>query len=315
MFEKVTFKEQRRGGLGVIGYDKKKEDDSLKSVYVAGTHNYLLIFSNKGKCYWLKVWQVPEGSRRSKGRPLVNFIEGIDKDERIATILPVTNFEDEEICIVLATKNGVVKKVDLQAFSNPRRKGIYAISIDEDDALIDTHLVSKGKQVMLFTRNGMAIRFDEGNVRAMGRTARGVKGISLREDDYVVHSEVVSGDENILVVCDKGFGKRSLVEDFRQTNRGGVGVKSIVTNDRNGLVIGALSVEDETSVIMMSQQGQSIRIRMDECRIMGRSTQGVKLSNLKDNDRIIAIQKVNEIDAEVDEATEAETAEAQTESE
>ncbi len=297
-----TFKEQRRGGTGIIGFDIKKAEDSLKELYVANTHDTILVFTTLGRCYWLKTWQIPEAGRRSKGRPLVNMLEDIQPNERISTVVKVSDFNEERY-VFMSTKLGVVKKTELNAFNNPRRKGIYALTIDEGDELIKAHLVTKGQQVMLFTDFGMAIRFDEENVRSMGRTARGVRGISLKEGQTVVASEVVNGDEQILVVCENGYGKRSPVEDFRKTQRGGVGVRSIITNDRNGKVVGALSTQDTDSVIMMSLQGQTIRFGMDDLRVMGRATQGVRLSQLKDGDKISCIQKIEEgQDVKVEEA-------------
>lgn len=299
-----TFKEQRRGGTGVIGFDLKKEHDILKSIYVANTHDTLMIFTSLGRCYWLKVWQIPEAGRRSKGKPLVNLLEDILPGEEIATILKVSDFTITGYSVFLSTVKGVVKKTELQAFSHQRKKGINAISIDEGDRLMNAHLVTEGEELMLFTRQGMAIRFDEDQVRDMGRTARGVRGISLKsENDAVVACEVVHGDEQILIVCENGYGKRSNVDDFRKTNRGGVGVRSIITNERNGLVLGALSIENEQSVLMMSKQGQTIRFGMEDLRVMGRATQGVRLANLKAGDAISAIQKIaqEEQDLEVPE--------------
>lgn len=293
-----TFREQRRGGQGVAGFDMKKETDALKDIYVATTHNYLLIFTTLGRCYWVKVWQVPETGRRSKGKPIISLLEDIQEGEKIAKILCIKGFEDNAY-IFMATKGGVVKKTELNAFSNPRRKGIYALVIDEGDELIAARLSHPGQQVMLFTRNGMAVRFDESQVRPMGRMARGVKGVTLRsETDRVVGCEVVNNDESILVVCENGFGKRSPVEDFRQTKRGGVGVRSIITSERNGLVVGALAVADQDGIVMMSAGGQTVRISMKDVRVMGRNTQGVKLVNLWENDVLVAIQRVDGTDPE-----------------
>lgn len=287
-----TFREQRRGGQGVAGMQMKREDDTIKGLYVASTHDYLLIFTNLGRCYWLKVWQIPESSRKSKGKPLINLLEDIQPNEKIATILRVSSFEDQA-CILMATRKGVVKKSELSNFSNPRRKGIWALDVDEGDEVVAARLVKEGQQVMIFTYLGMAVRFAEDKVRPMGRMARGVKGVTLRdENDYVVGCEVVNGDETILVVCENGFGKRSLVEDFRQTNRGGVGVRSIVTSERNGNVVGALCVSDTDGMVMMTSSGQTVRISMRELRVLGRNTQGVKLANLREDDRLVAIQKV-----------------------
>lgn len=287
-----TFREQRRGGQGITGLQLKREDDVIKGLYVASTHDYLLIFTNLGRCYWLKVWQIPEIGRKSKGKPLINLLEDLRTDEKIATVLRVSSFE-EEAFILMATKYAVVKKTLLNEFSNPRRKGIWALGIDEGDEVIAARLVKPSQQVMLFTYQGMAVRFDESKVRPMGRNARGVKGATLREEnDHIVGCEVVHGNESILVVCENGFGKRSPVEDFRQTNRGGVGVRSIITSERNGNVVGALNVTDDDGMVMMSASGQTVRISMRDLRVMGRNTQGVKLVNLKESDYLVAIQKL-----------------------
>ncbi len=289
-----TFREQRRGGQGVTGVTLKRDDDEIKGLYVAKTHNHLLLFTNLGRCYWLKVWQIPESSRKSKGKPLINLLEDIRSDEQVATVLRITSFE-EEGCILMATKKGVVKKTLLSEFSNPRRKGVWALDIDEGDEVVAARLVKPGQQVMLFTYNGMAVRFDEKNVRSMGRMARGVKGVTMRDEaDRIVGCEVVDGTESVLVVCENGFGKRSLVDEFRQTNRGGVGVKSIITSERNGNVIGALCVTDNDGMVMISAQGQTVRISMRDLRVLGRNTQGVKLVNLRDDDALLAIQKIAE---------------------
>ncbi|NDD57920.1 MAG: DNA topoisomerase (ATP-hydrolyzing) subunit A [Chlamydiae bacterium] len=288
-----TFREQRRGGQGVIGMEMKKEADTLKDVYVASTHDYIMIFTSLGRCYWLKGWQIPEGSRRSKGKPIINLLEDIQKDEKIAAVLRVKNFAAPESYILLCTRQGVVKKTELSAFDSPRRKGVYAINIDEGDEVIAARLTKEGQQVMLFTKDGMAVRFDQNQVRPVGRVARGVRGATLKnEQDGVVSCEVVNGNESLLVVCENGFGKRSLVEEFRQTNRGGVGVRSIIASDRNGKVIGAVSMTDNDSVLLMSNSGQTLRISMRDVRVMGRSTQGVRLANLQDDTKIVAVQKI-----------------------
>ncbi len=293
-----TFREQKRGGQGVTGMKFKKDEDCIKSIYVAHAHDHLLVFTSLGRCYWLKTWAIPEAGRQSKGKPLVNLLEDIKPQEKIAAILPVKDF-DSDSAIVMATTNGVVKKTLLKEFSKPRRTGIWAISIDEGDQLLAARLAEKSEQVMLFTAAGMAVRFDEDRVRAMGRTARGVKGVKLRDtDDRVVACEVVKGDESVLIVCEKGFGKRSNVEEFRHANRGGVGVRSIVTSERNGLVVSALCVTDDDSVLIMSSSGQTIRIPMDDVRVMGRNTQGVKLANMRDEDTVVAVQLIQGSDEE-----------------
>ncbi|EGK69257.1 DNA gyrase subunit A [Chlamydia abortus LLG] len=289
-----VFREQKRGGHGVSGFDMKKGSDFLKAVYSASTKDYLLIFTNFGQCYWLKVWQLPEGERRAKGKPIINFLEGIRPGEQLAAVLNIKNFENAGF-LFLATKHGVVKKVALDAFSNPRKKGIRALEIDDGDELIAAvHITSEEEKVMLFTRLGMAVRFPHDKVRPMGRTARGVRGVSLKnEKDRVVACQIVRDDQSVLVVCDNGFGKRSQVEDFRETNRGGVGVRSILINERNGDVLGAISVTDHDSILLMSAQGQAIRINMQDVRVMGRSTQGVRLVHVKEGDTLVAMEKLS----------------------
>lgn len=296
------FREQKRGGMGVTGFDIRREHDALKGLYVASTHDTLLIFTNLGRCYWLKVWQLPEGERKAKGKALINLLEDIQEGERIATILRTKEFLTDHF-VLLATRKGVVKKTELSNFSNPRRKGIRALEIDQDDELMAARLVKEGEEVMLFTHHGMALRFDQDKIRAMGRTARGVKGVTMRStEDRLVGCEVVEGNKEeeatILVVCENGFGKRSFVADFRKTNRGGLGVRSIITSERNGNVVGALSVTDNDGLVMMTQLGQTVRIGMRELRVMGRATQGVKLVNLKENDKLIVIEKLEGVETD-----------------
>ena len=300
-----TFKEQRRGGHGVVGMDKKREDDVIKDLYVVTTHDYLMIFTSLGRCYWLKAWQIPETGRRSKGRPLINLLEDFQEEEKIATVLRVPSFESPD-SVVMVTKQGTVKKTALKEYSNPRKKGVWALKIDEGDALIGAHIVNEKQQIMLFTSGGMAVRFESSKIRNIGRLARGVRGVSLKEDQIVVGCEAVDGSESVLVICENGFGKRTSVEDFRQTNRGGLGVRSIVTSERNGSVVGALKVNNEDGVLMMSSSGQTVRTNMKDLRIMGRNTQGVKLVNLKKGDVLVAVQKIEAIEG-VDEEAEDES--------
>jgi DNA gyrase subunit A len=290
-----SFREQKRGGHGVIGLDMKKESDSLKELYVASTHDYLLIFTTLGRCYWLKAWQIPEAGRRSKGRPIINLLEDLKKDERLSAVVRVKDFDDANKFILLTTLKGVVKKTELSAYSKPRKKGVFGINIDDDDRLMSARLVDDTQQIMLFTKNGMAVRFDSSIIRSIGRVARGVKGVTLKgEDDIVVASVIVQSDtESILVVCENGYGKRSKVSSFRQTNRGGVGVRSIITSKRNGFVVDAINAKDDDSVIFMSNLGQSIRISMRDVRVMGRSTQGVRLVHLRPDDKVLGIQKID----------------------
>lgn len=307
-----TFREQRRGGQGVSGMQFKKDDDLIKNLYIASTHDYLMFFTNFGRCYWLKVWQIPESGRKTKGKPMINLLEDLRPNERVAALLKVPNFE-EVAEVLMVTRKGVVKKTSLSEFSNPRRKGVWALDVDEGDEVVAVRLAKPEQQVMLFTYNGMAVRFDESNVRSMGRMARGVRGVKLKDvNDYIVGCEVVNGTETVLVVCENGFGKRSNVEDFRHANRGGVGVRSIITSERNGNVVGALCVTDQDSVMMMSANGQAVRISTKDLRVLGRNTQGVKLANLKEKDYLIAIQKIE--GGGLEESTSTEEAPAKEES-
>lgn len=288
-----TFREQRRGGQGVIGVEMKKEDDELKDIYVATNHQYLMIFTNFGRCHWLKVWQIPEGGRRSKGKPIVNLLAGLVPGEKVAAILRVKDFEGPGY-ILHVTKKGIVKKTVLSAYGNVRKKGVNALNIDDGDEVIAARHVLDDEQIMLFTRHGMAVRFEQEQVRAMGRVSRGVRGAKLKDDnDGVVSCEIVKGEETLLIVCERGYGKRSNVKDFRQTKRGGVGVRSIITSLRNGPVIGAISVDDQDSVLVMSAGGQTLRLSMKDIRVLGRSTQGVRLVHLKGkDDAIVGLQKL-----------------------
>lgn len=296
----ATFKEQRRGGHGVIGVETKKEQDSLKDVIVSSTHDHLLMFTNLGRCYWLKTWQIPESSRRSKGKPLINLLEGLGEDsqERVAAVLTIKTFEQQKISILLCTKNGIVKRTELAAFSSPRRKGVYAINLDEGDEIIAARLLKEDEQVMLFTKKGMAVRFEQSLVREIGRVARGVRGIKLGREDQVVSCEIVRGNEVVFIVCAQGYGKRSKVSNFRKTYRGGIGVRSIVTSHRNGDVVAAIQVQDTDSVLIMSSSGQTLRMCMKDVRIMGRNTQGVRLVHLKPGDQVVAVQRIDHAEAE-----------------
>ncbi|MCY3974889.1 MAG: DNA topoisomerase (ATP-hydrolyzing) subunit A [Simkaniaceae bacterium] len=291
-----VFREQRRGGQGVIGFDAKKDRDEIKALYIASTHDYLITFTNFGRCYRVKVWQIPESGRRAKGKALVNLLEGLREGEKIAVVLRVREFDRSDAHILLATKQGVVKKSALNLFGTINRKGVYAIRIDENDEVIAAHVVTPGKQVMLFTREGMAVRFDQDEIRSMGRVTRGVKGVTLKNvSDRVVSCEIVDEKDTVLVLCENGYGKRSGAHTFRQTHRGGVGVRSIITSTRNGCVVGGLAVTDSDSVVLMSTSGQTIRLGMQEIRVMGRSTQGVKVVNLKEGDLLVVMQKIKHV--------------------
>jgi DNA gyrase subunit A len=308
------YRKQRRGGKGLIGM-QTRDEDIVEHLFVANTHAYILIFSDKGKCYWLRVYDVPEVSRSSKGKSIANLVQ-MGEGEKIAALLRVQDFPDEEDkrFIVMGTEQGTIKKTDLKAYSNPRSAGIIAIQIDDNDHLIAVAETDGTKDLVLGTRNGMAIRFSEQDARPMGRTAYGVRGINLREGDVVVAMEVVTSDATLLTVCEKGHGKRTEVVEYRQQTRGGIGLKNIQTTDRNGPVVGIACVTDQHELLIVTEQGQIIRMPASGLRPIGRDTQGVRLIDLASGDRVVSIATLMEPEvAEVPEAGDAEPGEPITE--
>ncbi len=300
------YRKQRRGGKGLIGM-QTRDEDIVEHLFIANTHAYILIFSDKGKCYWLRVYDVPEVSRSSKGKSIANLVQ-MGEGEKIAALLRVQDFPDEEDkrFIVMGTEQGTIKKTDLKAYSNPRTAGIIAIQIDDNDHLIAVAETDGTKDLVLGTRNGMAIRFSEQDARPMGRTAYGVRGINLREGDVVVAMEVVTSDATLLTVCEKGHGKRTEVSEYRQQTRGGIGLKNIQTTDRNGAVVGIACVTDQHELLIVTEQGQIIRMPASGLRPIGRDTQGVRLIDLADGDKVVSIATLLEPEvAELAEATDA----------
>jgi len=289
-----AYRKQRRGGKGLIGM-ATREEDVVRHLFVANTHAYILIFSDRGKVYWLRVYDVPEVSRSSKGKSIANLVHMSD-GEKIAALLRVQAFpeEDEKRFIVMGTRKGTIKKTDLKAFSNPRSAGIIAIQIDDDDRLIAVAETDGTHDLVIGSRNGMAIRFSEADARPMGRSAYGVRGMQLREGDEVVAMEVVSDDGTLLTVCEKGFGKRTEVAEYRRQTRGGIGLKNVQTSDRNGLVIGIECVTDQHELLLVTEQGQIIRMKAGDLRPIGRDTQGVKLMDLAEGDRLVSIAALEE---------------------
>jgi DNA gyrase subunit A len=298
------YRKQRRGGKGLIGM-QTREEDVVEHLFVANTHAYLLIFTDLGRCYWLRVYDVPEVGRSSKGKSvanLVNMLEG----ERMAALLRVQQFPDEEGArfIVMGTRKGTVKKTDLRAFANPRSAGIIAIQIDEDDRLIAVAETDGAQDLVLGSRNGMAIRFAEDDVRPMGRSAYGVRGMQLRDGDEVVAMEVVNDQATLLTVCENGFGKRTNVSEYRRQSRGGIGLKNVQTSDRNGRVVDLACVSDGDQLLLVTEQGQIIRMRVGDLRPIGRDTQGVRLMDLTEGDRIVSIATLREPDGDQPEPAE-----------
>ncbi len=298
-----TYRKQGRGGRGIIG-SVTKEGDFVEHLFVASTHDYLLIFTNRGKCYWLKVYDIPSMSRQSKGRNIVNLLNlGTQK---IASIINVKSFEEEEQDkekqrqLVMATKNGIVKKTRLAAYGNPRQTGVIAINLDPTDDLIGVALTTGEDDIVLGTRDGMTIRFDEKQVRSMGRASRGVRGIKLRSDDAVVDMVIVEEKAALFTVCENGYGKRTGLENYRPQSRGGVGLKNIKTSERNGKVVALKAVQSKDDLMMITATGMIIRTGLDEIRSIGRNTQGVRLIKLKPGDKLVAAEKIMAEDSDND---------------
>ncbi len=290
------FRTQNRGGVGAKG-STTRDEDFMVNMFVATMHNTILFFTENGKCFWLKVYQIPEGARATKGRAIQNLIN-IEKEDTVKTFVNVKNLKDNEYInnnyIVLATKKGVIKKTRLEAYSRPRQNGINAILVREGDTLLDARLTDGNMQMMLAVRSGKAIRFHEETVRAVGRTASGVKGVTLGgpKDEVIGMVTATPGEEDILVISKNGFGKRSSLEDYRFTNRGGKGVKTINITDKTGNLIAMKAVTDEDDLMIITENGIAIRLAVSGVRVMGRNTQGVRLINLRDGDEIAAATQV-----------------------
>jgi DNA gyrase subunit A len=291
-----AYRRQNRGGRGVRGMETK-EADFVEHLFVASTHDYLLFFTSAGRCYWLKVHAVPQGGKMAKGKNIANMLE-LTQGESINAFVPVKQFDDEHF-IVVATKNGTIKKTALSAFANPRKGGINAMDLPEDDELIETGITDGTNEIILATRDGMAVRFHEEHVRAMGRGAYGVRGVTLEEGDVVIGMVVVKRTTTLLSVTENGFGKRSEIADYRLTNRGGKGVINIKTTDRNGKVIAIKEVVDDDELMIVSQGGIIIRLPIASVRVLSRATQGVKLINLDKGDKVIDVARVVKSEEEV----------------
>jgi DNA gyrase subunit A len=289
-----TYRMQRRGGKGRIGM-RTREEDFVSHLFVASTHAYIMIFSDRGRAYWLKVHEIPDVGPGGKGKAIANLVS-MEEGERIAALLAVKEFpeEDGQQFVVMGTRKGVIKKTDLSAFSNPRAGGIIAMGVEEADSVIAVQMSDGKEQVFLGTRNGMAIRFDETDVRPMGRTAYGVRGISLREDDEVVAMEVVREGGTLLTVAQNGFGKRTELDEYRLQSRGGLGIINIQTSDRNGKVVGIAYVYDDDQLMLISQQGMILRMRAGDVRVIGRATQGVRLIDMGEGDQVVSLAKLAE---------------------
>ena len=297
-----TYRMQRRGGKGRIGM-RTREEDFVSHLFVASTHAYIMIFSDRGRAYWLKVHEIPDVGPGGKGKAIANLVQ-MEEGEKIAALLAVMEFPANEgqQFVVMGTRKGVVKKTDLSSFSNPRAGGIIAIGVEPGDSVIAVELSDGREQIFLGTRNGMAIRFDETDVRPMGRTAYGVRGISLRDDDEVVAMEVVREGGTLLTVAQNGYGKRTELEEYRLQSRGGIGIINIQTSDRNGKVVGIAYVHEDDQLMIISQQGMILRMRAGDVRAIGRATQGVRLIGMEEGDEVVALAKLAEKDDEADPA-------------
>lgn len=283
-----TYRRQGRGGRGVTGA-LTREDDFVEHMFIASTHHYILFFTDKGRCYWLKVFEIPEAGRATRGRSIVNLIAK-QKDENVAAFVTVKEFDDEHF-ILMVTSKGVVKKTVLSAYGNPRSTGIIAINLTKDDDLVEARITDGQSDILIATREGLAIRFSESDVRDMGRTATGVRGIRLGKGDKVIGMIVARPNSNVLVVSDRGYGKRSEVGSYRLTKRGGKGVINMNVTEKTGRVLSIKEVTDQEDLVIMSVSGMVIRQHMKDIRVMGRNTQGVRLINLKEDDIIADIAK------------------------
>lgn len=302
----TEYRTQNRGGVGIKG-STTRDEDFIEHIYVANMHSTMLLFTQKGRCYWLKVYEIPEGSRASKGRAIQNIIS-IEPDDMIKAYLNVGSLKDEEYVnnnyIVLCTKRGIIKKTSLEAYSRPRTNGVNAITVRDGDELLEASITDGRSQILLAGKNGRCVRFDENDARAMGRTASGVRGINISEEDEVIGmvcvnpiAEDASG-RTILVVSENGYGKRSELDEYRITNRGGKGVKTINITEKTGKLVAIKSVTEENDLMIINKSGITIRMSVSDIRVAGRATQGVRLINIKDGDSIAAVCAVSKNDEE-----------------
>ena len=302
----TEYRTQNRGGVGMKG-SATRDEDFIEHIYVANMHSTLLLFTQNGKCYWLKVYEIPEGSRASKGRAIQNVIN-IDPDDKVKAYLNVKNLKDEDYInnnyIVLGTKRGIIKKTSLEAYSRPRTNGVIAITVRDGDELLEAVMTNGHSEILLAGRNGRCCRFDENDARALGRTASGVRGINIEEDDEVVGMITYdptaedAAAHSILVVSEHGYGKRSDFEEYRKTNRGGKGVKTLNITDKTGSLVAMKNVTDENDLMIINRSGLTIRMAVSDIRVAGRATQGVRLINIKDGDSIAAVSAVNKSEDE-----------------
>jgi DNA gyrase subunit A len=299
----TLYRAQRRGGKGKIGMETR-EEDFVRRLFMATMHSFILFFTNKGRVYWLKVHQLPEASRQAKGKAIVNLIQ-LGQDEWVTAALPVREFLTGHY-ILMATKLGIIKKTELEAYSHPRPSGIIAVTLEEGDALIAAEVTDGHREVFLGTKDGLSIRFNETDVREIGRTGKGVIGVRLDEGNEVVGMEIVRDDSTILTVTENGFGKRSSLEDYRSQSRGGKGIITIKTTEKNGRVVGIVQVSEDDEILLITRDGKILRTRAKDISVQGRNTQGVRLLETEGSDKVVSLAKVVERDDEKDVATEKE---------
>ncbi len=285
----TTYKRQRRGGRGLTGADLKA-DDWVEHLFIASTHDYLMFFSNKGQVYWLKVHEIPQAGRAARGKPVINCI-AIKPDEQIAALVPVREFTDDK-CLIFATRQGTVKKTVLSAYGHVRATGICGINIEKGDELIDVQVCDQNSDIILATKDGMSIRFHQGDVRDMGRATTGVKGVELEKGDEVIGMVVVRRDASILVVSEKGYGKRSELADYRVQKRGGKGIITLKKTEKTGSIVALMEVIPDDELMMITRQGVIIRLPVDGIRVIGRNTQGVRVMNLDSGDAVVDVARV-----------------------
>jgi DNA gyrase subunit A len=293
----TTYRAQKRGGKGKIGMETK-EEDFVERLFTATAHSYILFFTNKGRVYWLKVHQIPEAGRQAKGKAIVNLIQ-ISQDERVTAALPIRAFTPDHF-ILMATKQGIIKKTELESYSHPRPSGIIAITLEEGDELISAEVTDGRRDVFLGTRDGLSIRFSETDVREIGRAGKGVIGIRLDEGNEVKGMEIVRDDSTILTVTENGYGKRSTLEDYRSQGRGGKGIITIKITEKNGRVIGMAQVSAEDELILITSNGKVLRIRARDISVQGRNTQGVRLFDIEEGDKVVSFAKLVEREDEKD---------------
>jgi DNA gyrase subunit A len=309
----AEFRAQNKGGVGAKGSDTRDED-FIEHIYSASMHSYMLFFTQKGRCYWLKVYDIPEGTKNSKGRAIQNLLN-IEPDDAVKAFIRIKGLGDSEFVnnhnLIFCTKNGIIKKTKLEAYSRPRANGVNAIIIREDDQLLQVELTDGNSEILIANRNGRAIRFHESKVREMGRMSTGVRGMTLDgDDDEVVGMICMNADSenNVMVLSENGYGKRSLLEDYRITNRGGKGVKTMNVTEKTGSLVAIKSVNDENDLVIINKSGITLRIHVADFRVMGRATQGVRVINLeKRNDTIASVccvdtdpeEEVEQVDGEV----------------